>query len=78
VEEAIQLAIIGGVFIVAPLAILGHYITEWRKSRGLSVQDEATLEELRKTADKLEERLATMERILDDEVPDWRSRRYDS
>lgn len=77
-EEAIQLAIIGGVFIVAPLAILGHYITEWRKSRGLSVQDEATLEELRKTADKLEERLATMERILDDEVPDWRSRRYDS
>jgi len=78
VEEAIQLAIIGGVFIVAPLAIIGHYVTEWRKSRGLSAQDEATLEELRKTADTLEDRLATMERILDDEVPDWRSRRYDA
>lgn len=76
-EEAIQLAVIGAVFIVAPLAILGHYVTEWRKSRGLSAQDEATLEELRRTADKLADRLETMERILDDEVPDWRSRHYD-
>lgn len=75
--EAIQLAVIGAVFIVAPLAILGHYVTEWRKSRGLSAQDEATLEELRRTADKLDDRLASMERILDDEVPDWRSRHYD-
>jgi len=78
VVEAIQLAIIGAIFVVAPLAILGHYVTEWRKSRGLSAQDEATLEELRKLADRLEDRLATMERILDDEVPDWRSRRYDA
>jgi len=78
VEEAIQLAVIGAVFIIAPLAILGHYVTEWRKSRGLSEQDEATLEELRKLADRLDERIHTMERILDDEVPDWRSRRYDT
>jgi len=77
VEEAIQLAIIGAVFIVAPLAVLGHYVTEWRKSRGLSEQDEATLEELRKLADRIEDRLHTMERILDDEIPDWRNRRYD-
>lgn len=77
-EEAIQLAVIGAVFIIAPLAILGHYVTEWRKSRGLSEQDEATLEELRKLADRLDERIHTMERILDDEVPDWRSRRYDT
>lgn len=63
-------------FVAFPAIIL-HYITEWRKAKVLTPKDEASLEDLRTVAEKLETRLETMERILDDEVPDWRSRRHD-
>ena len=46
--------------------------------KGLSAEDEASFQDLRTTANKLEDRLRTLERILDDEVPDWRSRYYDA
>ncbi|RMF17582.1 MAG: envelope stress response membrane protein PspB [Alphaproteobacteria bacterium] len=64
-------------FIVIPLWIVLHYATAWKKTKMLSPEDEATLGELRRTAEKLEERLKVMERILDDEIPDWRSRYHD-
>lgn len=76
-EDPGNLAIIGLFFIVIPLWIVLHYATAWKKTKMLSPEDEATLDELRRTAEKLEERLKVMERILDDEIPDWRSRYHD-
>ena len=64
--------------VVMPLALILHYAAEMKKSKGLSAQDEATLDELRRESEKLEDRLESLERILDDEIPDWRSRRHDS
>ena len=61
--------------VVAPLWIIFHYVTMWKKNKGLTAEDEAALADLRAASEKLEQRLATMERILDDEVPDWRQRR---
>lgn len=61
--------------IVAPLWIIFHYVTMWKKNKGLTAEDEAALADLREASEKLDQRLATMERILDDEVPDWRQRR---
>lgn len=61
--------------VVAPLWIIFHYVTMWKKNKGLTAEDEAVLADLREASEKLEQRLATMERILDDEVPDWRQRR---
>ncbi len=63
--------------IVAPLWIIFHYITKWKQMKGITAEDEASLSDLRSAADRLEERLRTMERIMDDEVPDWRSRHHD-
>jgi phage shock protein B len=63
--------------IVAPLWIIFHYITKWKQMKGITAEDEASLGDLRSAADRLEERLRTMERIMDDEVPDWRSRHHD-
>jgi phage shock protein B len=63
--------------IVAPLWIIFHYITKWKQMKGITAEDEASLSDLRGAADRLEERLRTMERIMDDEVPDWRSRHHD-
>lgn len=63
--------------IVVPLWIIFHYTTKWKQMKGISPEDEANLGDLRTSADRMEERLRNMERILDDEVPDWRSRTHD-
>ncbi|GHF16470.1 phage shock protein B [Kordiimonas sediminis] len=63
--------------IVVPLWIIFHYVTKWKQMKGISAEDELSLSDLRRSSDKLEERLRTMERILDSEVPDWRSRTDD-
>lgn len=60
--------------IVAPIWIIFHYITQWRSSKSLSREDEALLAELWTSAEKMEERIVTLERILDAEAPDWRNR----
>lgn len=65
------------VVIVAPLWIIFHYTTKWKQMKGISPEDEANLGDLRSAADRMEDRLRNMERILDDEVPDWRSRTHD-
>lgn len=58
--------------IVAPIWIVAHYVTRWRLAKTLSPQDERRLAELARTADRLEERIRNLERILDTESPDWR------
>ncbi len=58
--------------IVAPLAIILHYVTEWKKHRGLSSEDERMLDEVYDVMNAMEERLNTLESILDAEGKDWR------
>ena len=60
--------------IVAPIWIVAHYLTRWRRSRKLSTDDERVLGELYDTARKMEARLAALERVLDAEAPGWRTR----
>ncbi|MFT8735914.1 MAG: envelope stress response membrane protein PspB [Zymomonas mobilis] len=50
-------------FIGVPWIFL-HYITQWKKSSGISAADEHLIEELYESACKLEERLQTIERII--------------
>jgi phage shock protein B len=68
--------ILGLVFltIVAPIWIVAHYLTRWRRSRRLSAADEATLGDLHEIARRMEGRIATLERVLDAETPGWRTR----
>jgi phage shock protein B len=68
--------ILGLVFltIVAPIWIVAHYISRWRKGRALSSVDEKTLGELYDAARRMEARLASLERVLDAEAPGWRTR----
>ncbi|GEQ97233.1 phage shock protein B [Iodidimonas gelatinilytica] len=76
--EFLEVPLIIFLAVVLPIAIIFHYATEMKKAKGLSAQDEATLDELRRLSEKLEDRTTTLERILDDEVPDWRSRRHET
>jgi phage shock protein B len=43
-------------------------------SKGLSPEDEKMLSEVWESANKMQERIDTLERILDIEAPDWRRR----
>lgn len=58
--------------IVAPIWIIAHYLTRWRSNKMLSSEDERLLAELWATSEKMEQRIRTLERILDDEAPHWR------
>ena len=58
--------------VVVPVWLGLHYSSTWRRNRPFSADDEAMLSDLHKSADKMEQRLETIERILDDEMPGWR------
>lgn len=62
--------------VVAPLWIIFHYVTKWRSQRGLSANDERLLADLWETANRLENRVQTLEKVLDAEAPQWRNRTY--
>ena len=55
-----------------PLWIIFHYVTKWKMSKGLSPEDEKMLSEVWESANRMEERITTLERILDIEAPSWR------
>lgn len=57
-----------------PLWIVFHYVTKMKTSKGLSVEDEKMLSEVWDSTNRMEERIKTLERILDIEAPNWRGR----
>jgi len=57
-----------------PLWIVFHYLTKMKTSKGLSVEDEKMLSEVWESTNRMEDRIRTLERILDIEAPNWRSR----
>lgn len=61
--------------VVAPLWIIMHYATSARARRGLSSEDETMLGELWESSKRMEERINTLERILDNETASWRRER---
>ena len=57
-----------------PLWIVFHYITKWKTSKCLTPEDEKMLSEVWESSARMEERIQTLERILDIEAPSWRQR----
>ena len=66
-EMFFYLALILFLTVLAPLIIIFHFITKWKQTREFSGEDERMLEELWALSQALEERIETLERILDDE-----------
>ena len=66
-EALFYLALILFLTVLAPLIIVFHFITKWKQTREISGEDERMLEELWALSQGLEERIETLERILDDE-----------
>ena len=76
------LAVPGIIFLllVAPLWVVFHYITAWKRIRagtagpGRVAVDSAELERMRELCGQLENRIESLETILDEEAPEWRER----
>ena len=76
------LAVPGVIFLVfvAPLWIIFHYLTVWKRMRagaanpGKVVIERDELVRMRDLGEQLERRIASLETILDEEAPEWRDR----
>ena len=58
--------------IVMPLWLIMHYRYKGKNGGGLTETDQATLDDLLRTLDRLTDRMETLESILDDRHPLWR------
>lgn len=61
---------------VAPLWLILHYRSKKKTAGGLSEDDFLRLQQLSERAEQMQQRVETLERILDSESPEWR-RRYE-
>src|SRR3546814_15179200 len=60
-----------GIVVGLPWLLL-HYITKWKQAPSLTGEDEKLLDDLHYTARRPEDRLATIERIIAADHPDWK------
>jgi phage shock protein B len=70
-EVLIPIIVVPTLFIGLPWLIF-HYITKWKSAATLTREDENLLDDLHDTARRLDDRLATIERIMTAENPAWR------
>lgn len=73
-EEIIVAPIIIFMLVVAPIWLILHYRSKRQISQGLSEEEYTQLSELSELADKMADRIKTLEAILDAESPDWRNK----
>ncbi len=59
---------------VLPLWLVLHYVTVWRQQKRAGGIDPNALDELETISRRLEDRIATLERVLDAEDPAWREK----
>ena len=62
------------VFVLGIIWINRRYGTRKREAAMLTEQEQTTLDQLTRVAEKMEQRLSTLERILDAEQPTWKER----
>lgn len=58
--------------IVAPIWIIMHYVFKGKSSKGITDDERTQLEEMLALFDKLDERIDTLEEILEADHPEWR------
>jgi phage shock protein B len=69
----IPVVICGMLFIGLPWLIF-HYVTKWKSTATLTREDENLLDDLYDTARRLDDRMATIERIIAADDPHWKTR----
>jgi phage shock protein B len=70
-DTVVPILICGMLFVGMPWVIL-HYVTKWKQAPKITNEDEKLLDELHFLARRLEDRVATVERIIAADHPGWR------
>ena len=70
-EMFIPIIAIAALFIILPWIVF-HYITKWKAQATLTKEDEDLLDELHELARRRDDRMRTIERIIDADNPGWR------
>jgi phage shock protein B len=65
--------LIVAISVLGPIWLTFQFVSRGRANRQLNANDTALLNQMAGTAQRLEQRVATLERILDSEVPAWRN-----
>ncbi|MCI4644864.1 MAG: envelope stress response membrane protein PspB [Hyphomonadaceae bacterium] len=65
-DVVLPIVIVSMLFIALPGMIL-HYVTEWRKMKSLRPDDERMLEDLWRSAKRMERRIEALETLIDAE-----------
>lgn len=73
ISEIIGIPFILFMIFVAPIWVIMHYRSKNKMGQGLSDQELAQLNDLAHRAEKMADRIKTLEAILDAESPKWRS-----
>lgn len=73
-EEIIMAPVIIFMIIVAPIWLILHYRSKSQVNQGLSEEEYIQLSDLSEVADKMADRIKTLEAILDVETPDWKNK----
>jgi phage shock protein B len=71
-EDIMLPVVILGILFVAFPWVIFHYITKWKTAATLTASDENLLDELHELARRLDDRMCTVERIVQAENPNWR------
>ena len=72
-EEALLPIIIVEMLFIGFPWVLFHYITRWKTAKTLTSEDENLLDELHELARRLDDRMMTIERIVQADNPNWRA-----
>jgi phage shock protein B len=72
-EDTFFVMMILGILFIAFPWVLFHYITKWKTAKTITTQDEDLLDELYDLARRLDDRMNTIERIVQAENPNWRA-----
>jgi phage shock protein B len=77
---ALALPVIVFIAVIGPIWVVFHYVTAWKRMRAEALAEgevaisAADLYRLNDVAEKLEARISSLETILDDEFPDWKTK----
>lgn len=71
-EILVPIFVVGILFIGLPWIIL-HYVSKWKTSATLTTEDEQLLDDLHDLARRLDDRMSTIERIVQADNPNWRA-----
>ena len=70
-DTLVPIIICGFLFIGLPWLFF-HYMTQWRKAKGITVEDEQLLDDLYEMSRRLDGRLDSVERIIAADNPGWK------